>query len=110
MSMYADYIKEKTDHHIYETEQGFATYRYLNEKQVHIMDVYIIPDFRRSGTASAIGDAIVDIAKLRGCTELIGSVIPSTKNSTDSLKFLLSYGFKLDSSAHDLIVLKKEIV
>lgn len=107
--MYADYLRERTNDEILETDDGFGTYRFLNEKQVYIIDLFVYPQFRKMGHASAIGDSIVEIAKARGCTELIGTVMPSTKGSTASLKVLLAYGMKLETSSNDLIILKKEI-
>ena len=108
--MYADYLKEKTDDMIVETDKGFATYRYMNDgKSVYIIDIYILPHLRELGAASSIADLIVVGAKAKGCTELIGTVVPSNKNSTDSLKVLLGYGMKLFSSSQDLIVFKKEL-
>lgn len=112
MSMYASYLMEKTSDLIKETDQGFATYRYLEsygQPTVYIVDIFILPDFRKGGWASTIADNIVEEAKSRGCTRLIGSVVPSTKNSTDSLKVLLGYGMLLESASSDFIVFSKEI-
>jgi GNAT superfamily N-acetyltransferase len=108
-SMYAKYLQEKTNDHIFETEKGYATYRYTDEKTVYIIDLYVLPDFRQLGTASLIADNIVAIARSRGCTTLLGSVVPSAKESTISLKVLLGYGMTLQSSANDFIVFKKGI-
>lgn len=109
-SMYSKYIREKTTDHVLETEHGFATYRYLdNNKTVYIIDIYVIPDFRKSTVASTIADNIVKDAKTLGCTKLLGSVVPSNKNSTSSLKVLLAYGMILESSSNDFIVFSKEI-
>lgn len=110
MSMYANYIREKTSDHIVETDQGFATYRYLdNGKTVYIMDIYVLPDFRKGYVASTIADAIVDEAKARGCNKVLGSVVPSNKNSEASIKVLLAYGMTLESASQDFILFKKEI-
>jgi GNAT superfamily N-acetyltransferase len=110
MSHYADYIREHRGDGIIENEKGFATYRFLNEgKSVYIVDIYIHPDFRHDGAASIIADSIVDVAKAKGCTELLGTVVPTAKNSTASLKVLLGYGMSLQSSGNDLIVFKKDI-
>lgn len=111
MSMYGAYLREKTQDSIIETEHGFATYRYLdNDKTVYIIDIYVLPDFRKSTVASTIADNIVEEAKKRGCTKLLGSVVPSNKNSTASLKVLLAYGMVLESSSADFIVFSKEIL
>lgn len=109
MSLYGEYIQERLGDEIVETEQGFATYRYTDEKTVYVIDVYVRPDFRKHGVAADIVDSIMKRAKERGCTKMIGSVVPSAKGSTESLKALLAYGLRLDSSASDFLILGKEI-
>lgn len=107
--MYSNYIREKTTDQIIETDKGFATYRYVDEKTVYIIDIYVLPDFRKSAVASTIADSIVEEAKKKGCNKLLGSVVPSNKNSTDSMRVLLSYGMTLESSSNDFILFKREI-
>lgn len=109
MSLYAQYLTERTEDLILETEKGFATYRFTNEFTVYIVDIYVIPEFRKQGVARDLSDTIVGIARMKGCTQLIGSVIPSAKGSSESMKALLAYGLKLDSSAGDFILLRKDI-
>ncbi len=110
MSLYANYIKEKTEDHIIELAEGFATYRYLDEgKTVYIIDIYVLPDFREQKLASTIADTVVEEARKKGCNKLLGSVVPSAKGSTISLKVLLGYGMKLESSANDFIIFRKDI-
>lgn len=109
-SLYAQYLKERTDDFIIENGAGFVTYRYMNEgKAVYIVDIYIVPELRKSGAAAGLADRVVEEAKAKGATELLGSVVPSTKNSTVSLRVLLGYGMTLVSSTNDFIVFKKEI-
>lgn len=109
-SQYADYIRERSFDEIVETECGFATYRFLEGgKSCYIVDIYIVPESRKTGAASAIADSIVEIAKARGCTELLGTVCPSAKAATASLKVLLAYGMALKSSSSDLVVFRKDI-
>lgn len=110
MSLYANYLREKTNDEILETDKGFATYRYLdNDKTVYIVDIYVLPDFRNTHEASKMADSIIAEAKEKGCTKMIGSVVPSAKGSTASLKVLLAYGMTLDSSTNDFILFKKEL-
>lgn len=117
MSMYADYIRERLGDGIIEREEGFATYRYIDNEgipSVYIIDIYIRPDFRKHVTgktpvSAEMADEICENAKNRGCKRLIGSVVPSAKKSTDSLRAFLTYGMSLQSCEHDFIVLKKEI-
>ncbi len=112
MSMYADYLKEKTEDLVVETKEGFATYRYMSyhgEPAVYIVDIYIVPQFRQKNAASSLADEIVTYGTRNGCKYLLGSVIPSNKNSTISLKVLLGYGMILDSCSTDFILFKKDI-
>lgn len=108
-SMYARYLLEKTQDLILETDKGFATYRYVDPKTVYIIDIYVLPDFRNTNVASAMADSIVEEGRKKGCTNLLGSIVPSNKNSVASFKVLLAYGMSLESSSTDFILFKKEI-
>lgn len=110
MSLYADYIKEHRNDQCIESDKGFCTYRYINDKQVYIVDIYVAPAYRNSKEASNMADLVVKEAKDKGCTQLLGTVVPSANNSTGSLKFLLGYGMSLDSSTDNLIVFKMELI
>ena len=107
-SLYAQYILEREGKHILETERGFATYSILGA-EVYVQDIYIKPEHRKSGEAAAMTDCIAIIAKEKGCKVMTGTVCPSTNGSTDSLKALLAYGFRLMKASQDFIVLIKEI-
>ena len=110
MSLYGDYLKERTNDHIIETEVFFATYRFLNEKQCYIIDIYVQPGWRGEHVATEAANRIAHIAKERGCTELLGTVVPSAKNSTASVQVLINYGMTLLSASNDLIIFKKELL
>lgn len=108
-SMYAQYLIERTDDHIIEDERGFVTYRYLNEKQCYIVDIFVLPEHRDMGVASSLADRVAAEARSLGRTELVGTVIPSAKAATASLMVLLAYGMVLDSATVNLIAMKKGI-
>jgi GNAT superfamily N-acetyltransferase len=108
LSLYARYVLEREGMEIIETDISFVTY-YFVEKECYIKDVFVHPDHRKTGEATRLGDEITKIAKLKGCTKLYGTICPSAKGSTESIQFLLSYGFKLDSSVANFIALVKEI-
>lgn len=110
MSHYADYIRERTNDFILETPEGFATYRFMNEKSVYIIDIYVIPELRKSKIASKLADQIGIIAKERGCTEMFGSVVPSAKGSDSSIRVLQAYGMRVYNASNDFIVFKKDII
>lgn len=93
---------------VFETEDGFAVY-IISDQVCYIKEIYIKPEVRVQKKASDIANAIEAIAREKGCLKLLGTVVPSAKHSTQSLKVLLAYGFKLQSSQNDLIWFEKEI-
>lgn len=109
MNLYAQYLKEHHGDDIVVSEHGFATYRYLGADTVYIVDIFILPEFRKTGEAAAIADQIIEIAKTKGCTKLLGTVVPAAKNSTDSVNVLLRYGMSLSHIDGGLVVFRKEI-
>ena len=110
MSLYAQYLKEKTNDHIIETDYGFATYRFIDSNNsCYLTDIFILPDLRQKNLATKLADQVCMEAKARGCSSLIGSVIPSNKDSTISLKVLLEYQMKLLSCESDIIYFRKDI-
>lgn len=110
MSHYADYIRERTNKSIIETEAGFVVYLYTDKTTVYIEDIFITKDNRNKHLASELADKVILEAKERGCTKALGSVVPSANGSTTSLKVLLAYGMTLDNIQNDFIILRKEIV
>ncbi len=110
VSLYAEYLKERTDDCILESEYGFATYRYLDSgATVYIVDIYTTPEARQKGEASKLANAICEEAAKKGATKMIGTVQASAKGSTLSLTALLGYGMALQSVANDVIIMRKEI-
>jgi ribosomal protein S18 acetylase RimI-like enzyme len=109
MSLYAQYLSERTNDGILETEEGFATFRYLNEKEVYIIDIFVRPELRQSGLAGQLANIIVEDAKKRGCVTLFGTINLLTKGADISLKVLQGYGMRLHSAENNIIVMKKDI-
>lgn len=109
-SLYAMYLTERTDDKIIEISEGFATYRYYPKtKSVYIIDIFVKPEFRNSNVASKMADSIIEEAKKEGFIQAIGTVAPSAKGSTASMRVLLAYGMVLDSASQDVVVFRKDI-
>jgi predicted GNAT family acetyltransferase len=109
MSLYASYILERLNDHIIEEEHGFITYRFLPNNQMYIIDIFIEKNHRRSGLATELTNRVFEIAKNNNITTVLGTVVPSANNSTDSLKAILFYSFTLQSASDNLIIFKKEM-
>lgn len=108
MSLYAAYIAEREGKEIVEDQHGFATFSQLNDL-LYIEDIFVVAEQRKNGYAAKYADQIAEIAKERGLKGLLGSVKPSAKGSTESLKILLAYGFRLHSSEQNAIFFVKEL-
>lgn len=110
LSLYGQYIKEREDFDIIETISGFITYK-IEGKTCYLRDVYVIPSLRGKCVASQLTDLVAVQAKENNCTHIYGSVDPKAKGSTDSLRVLLGYGFKLKEVPFTggLIIFEKEI-
>jgi GNAT superfamily N-acetyltransferase len=113
MNKYADYLKELKGFHMYEDEDGFITYGFMEgpkgERMCYIEDIYVVPEKRKSGIASQYADVVTVIARDAGAQILLGSVVPSLPNSHARMLVLLSYGFKLHSAQHDFVYFSKEL-
>lgn len=109
MSLYSEYLTERTDTQIIEIPQGFLTYKFHQDNTCYIEDLYVKPEFRRSHVASQMADQVCKLARAKGCTKLTGSVVPSAKNSTASMLVLIAYGMKVSRSMNDFIIFEKEI-
>ena len=108
MSLYKQYVEELTEDFILETEKGFLTYS-IQPEHVYLKDIYVLPEYRRAQEAWKMIDEVVAIAKEKGIKRLLGSVIPTNKDATVSMKAHLAYGFKIDSCAVNFILMSKEI-
>lgn len=108
MSLFANYIKQRENKDIVETDVGFATFSTVKDG-IYIEDIFVQESHRHTGEAARMADKIALIAKEKGFHKLFGSISPSGNHSTEGLKVLLAYGFKLNSSTNNFIWLEKEI-
>lgn len=108
MSLYGDYIKERENKNIVENENGFATYYFLPQG-VYLENLYVKPSARGKFESAKLAEQVVAIAKEKGCTKMYTTIKPSTNGSTEALKLNLWYGFRLDFTEHNAIILVKDI-
>lgn len=108
-SLYAQYIKEREGLNVVETEHGFASYE-LDKDFAYIVDIYVLPQHRKSGLASELADKVQEIAKRHNVRILLGSIDPKASGADVSEKALLGYGFKKSHETDALVFYKKEIL
>ena len=109
MSLYAQYIKERENKDIVETDEGFATYQIYGD-ECYIADIYVIPGARKTGLASQLANQIKGLAKSSGCKILTGSVCLDANNAVASMNVLYAYGMKVHSIKGNMIYFSVIIV
>ena len=109
MSLYAEYLKERENKTIIESENGFITYQIFDNGICYIQDIYVIPEMRKSGLTTSMQNAVIEIAKSKLCHTLIGSVCLDTNEPTRNLQILLNDGWQLDKIGGNMIFVHKKI-
>lgn len=107
-SLYAQYLEEKTERKILETEHGFITYE-IYDKCCYIVDIFVVREERLGGLAKEMCFRVGDIAKEQGCKFILGSVPVSNKDSTEGLKMCLAMGMKLHWTDDTMVYLIREL-
>ncbi len=101
-SNYALYIEERENREIIEDDRGFLTYLITGD-QCYVMDVFVKKEHRRLGVTAEYFNLVKEIAKEKGCTYLLGSVCTSANNVNESMKWMLSIGYKVTNTAGSMI-------
>ena len=108
-SLYAQYIKERENKDIIETDKGFATFQFLTNNQCYLQDIFVLPEYRKSGLCFEMADKVTQRAKEKNCHTLIGSVCTDDQNATRNIKVLLAYGMYFDKVIGNMMFFKKSI-
>jgi ribosomal protein S18 acetylase RimI-like enzyme len=112
--MYKQYLKERENKEVLETEQGFAVYGYncipgVDFPHVYIQDIWVKPEFRKNGVARVMADGIAADAKQRGFRLMIGSFDCGAKGANESMLVLVAYGMKPYTANNGTVFMIKEI-
>src|SRR5665213_2542353 len=109
LSHYGQYLTERSGRGIVENEDGFATFEYVSDDIVYIVDLFVVPEKRRQRVAANLADKIVEAAAEHGCKYLLGSVDATAKGAEASIQVLERYGMKPYRVAEPMIFYIKEI-
>lgn len=93
-SLWSKYRAEREGIKTFETDKGFICYKITN-KECFLVDLYVLPKYRRQKVGSQFVDIVKRLAIDEGCDIMTGGVSVGTNNDTDSLKAQLGYGMKL---------------
>lgn len=109
MKLYMDFIRELEGfeclHHL---GKGFLDYKWEPD-HVFIRNVYVAPEARGEGLASAMEDAVLEMARARGIKKVVGLVVPSHGNAEYRMQIFFKRGWKFLEAQQDAIYLVKDI-
>lgn len=110
--MYSKYLKEIENKETITTKFGFATYQ-LFDQAVYLVDIYILPEYRRNRLVGILEEAVIEIGKAYGCSTILGSISLNLKKKHffRSKAMMHTYGYKFKSldRNHKIIYMSKEI-
>lgn len=111
MSMYKEYVENQLDNRfVHETNEGFITYNVKPEhKECQLEEIYVKPEFRRTGVAKKLRDYAANHGKELGCEYIRGSIIIGTRMAEESCRAMLKYGYKFWYTDGIVIYFKKDI-
>ncbi|HRO67178.1 MAG TPA: GNAT family N-acetyltransferase [Pseudobdellovibrionaceae bacterium] len=108
MKLFAAYLKERTGQTLIEREGGFATYQ-IDGEECYIVEIFVVPEIRRTGLASRMADEISVLAKSQNCTYLKGTVDLRANGARESILALIGYGFKPVRAVDEILYFRKEL-
>lgn len=107
LSLYGQYLKERENKEIIESETGYATYYFVDDA-VYLENIFVTKEHRRKGETFVLSAKIIEIAKAKGCKKMYGTVCPTAPGANVSLTQLLNHGFVLDSAANNIVVIRRD--
>lgn len=107
-SLYAQYLRERSNVSIVENEHGYITYIFMKD-YCYIEDVFVTPEKRGTRLASQLAEQVLIKAKENGYSRLLGSVCISANGAEKSVVYMINYGYKLHNLDKDMIYFVKEI-
>ncbi len=108
-SLYGQYLEERENQSIVESEDGFATYKIFDNGECYLRDIFVVLSKRNLRLATEMADKVVEIAKEHRCHTLTGSVCVDDKNATRNMKVFLAYGMQIQNVIGSMIFLNKDI-
>lgn len=107
-NMWLEYEKERRGLEYIQTDQGFITYKVLDD-ECFIEDLFILPNCRRKGHATILANLVKEKAKLAECKYLSSNIDLKAIGAMESLALQLDYGMKPVAAHNNMLTMVKEI-
>lgn len=107
-SHFADYMLERENAEIIETEKGFVCFKFEDENCI-ITDIYIAPEFRNGQVGRDFGKQVEEKAKEKGLDCVYCYADKNALNFNDSVNFILKNKYIIQNIDGNLVYFKKGI-
>lgn len=107
-TMLKEYFKEIQNLDILENEYGFALYRIIDDN-LHIQHMFVKPQARAMKIATMLATELEAKAKSARCSTMTCDIEPTNKNATESIRVILSYGFRVLEASDNEVIFYKQI-
>jgi hypothetical protein len=106
--MFEKYMKERQGADCLKTEKGFLFYK-VEGQECFIADMYIEPEFRKSGVFEGFIDALSEIALMKSCKAITATIYLNDKGCNRTLNAAFKVGFKLAQANNNVLFIVKEL-
>lgn len=107
-TLYFKYIQERDQAEIIENDFGFVTFKIVN-KECFILNMYVLPEYRRSGNFSCMIKLLGEKALQEGCEFISGNIQMYDSGKNKTLSAALSVGFEIVASDINTICIIKKL-
>jgi GNAT superfamily N-acetyltransferase len=107
-TLYAEYLSERMDGEILESEKGFITYK-VNGTECFIIDMFVSKKYRSASFGRDFINELCDIALQRGCNIITANVHLWDKGHDNTLIAAFKTGFKISNAENGVLIIYKKI-
>ena len=107
-TLYAQYISEREDALVLENENGFLTYKIMNQECL-VINMFIKPALRKKGEGRFLVSELSDIARAKGCLYITANIYLNDGGATKTLISALMAGFGISAADRGTITIYKNI-
>lgn len=111
-TMFAEYLEERKQAILTQHLHGFTVHRVVDvdgSKVIYLGEIYVTPEYYRSGYAARMVDVVAARGIEQGCTRMVGSVCTDVNGVTELLKALLGYGMRFAQQDKSMLYFDKNI-
>lgn len=108
MNMYEQYIYERENLHMIQTDHGFITYK-IEFPNCLISDCFVLKEFRKNKYASFLADQVLEICKGAGVKTVYCQTDDKSNDVATSITSISKFGFSFVRKEDSISYFKLEL-